>query len=89
MTVRLHSIPLILNQQYGGNGARMAEATGLSELTISKYREDWNCKQHIVIDGELFTKHKCTKPFEVDHGNVPNFSGRIHPVVHSKWDGKP
>jgi len=84
MSLRLHSIPLILNQQYGGNGALMSQATGLSELTISKYREDWNCSLHIVIDGELFTKHKCTRQFEVDHANVPNFSGRIHPVVRSK-----
>ena len=84
MTVRLHSIPLILNQQFAGNGALMSQATGLSELTISKYREDWNCSLHIVIDGELFTKHKCTRPFEVDHVNVPNFSGRIHPVVRTK-----
>lgn len=79
MTLRLHSIPLILNQEYAGNGARMAEATGLSELTISKYREDWNCLSHIVIDGEVFTKHKCTRSFEVD-SSVVNFSGRIHPV---------
>lgn len=84
MTLRLHSIPLILNQQFAGNGARMAEATGLSELTISKYREDWNCMQHIVVDGELFTKHKCTKPFKVDNSNVPSFSGRIHSVVQTK-----
>lgn len=79
MSLRLHSIPLILNQQYGGNGARMAEATGLSELTISKYREDWNCLNHIVIDGAVFTKHKCTRPFEIDQEVVPTFSGRIHP----------
>ncbi|APD19052.1 NinH family protein [Pectobacterium phage A38] len=88
MTVRLHSIPLILNQQYGGNGARMAEATGLSELTISKYRKDWNCESHIIINGVLFTKHKTTKAFEVDHANVPNFSGRVHNPVSLIRGGK-
>lgn len=79
--IQLHSIPLILTQTYNGNASDMAKATGLSEMTISKYRDDWNCYQHIIIDGELFTKHKCTRQFEVDHGNVPNFSARVHSVV--------
>lgn len=84
MILRIHSIPLILNQQYAGNGARMAQATGLSELTIAKYREDWNCYSHIVVDGELFTKHKSTRKFDIDEANVSNFTGRIHTTQVTK-----
>lgn len=82
MSLKLYSIPTILNEQFGGNGAAMAQATGLSELTISKYREDWNCLSHIVIDGELYTRHKCTRPFEVKEDAVPQFLGRINSIMN-------
>lgn len=75
--MKMHSIPAILQNQFGNNIMHMSRQTGLSEITIAKYRHDWGCQWHMIIDGDLFTKHKSTKRFEVDHGNVPDFSDRV------------
>ncbi len=70
------SIPAILTAQYAGHMKNMHLATGLSEQTIAKYRDDYTCKNHAVIDGVLFTKHKCTVGFEIDY-NVVQRSGVV------------
>lgn len=38
-----------------GNMAETARATGWSELTIAKYRDDHETKRHIVVNGVLMT----------------------------------
>lgn len=44
-----------------GNMANCCRETGLSELTIAKYRFDTNCEKHIIYNGRLMT-HIKTSP---------------------------
>lgn len=44
-----------------GSIAATCRETGLSELTIAKYRFDVNCEKHVICQGRLMT-HKATSP---------------------------
>lgn len=44
-----------------GSIANTCRETGLSELTIAKYRFDVNCEKHVICRGRLMT-HKATSP---------------------------
>lgn len=49
------SIPELIAKH--GNIASACRETGLSELTIAKYRFDVDCERHIIYNGRLMT-HK-------------------------------
>lgn len=49
------SIPELIAKH--GSMANCCRETGLSELTIAKYRLDTNCEKHIIYNGRLMT-HK-------------------------------
>lgn len=51
------SIPSLI--AYHGSMAECCRATGLSELTIAKYRYDVKCEKHVIYNGRLMT-HKAT-----------------------------
>lgn len=53
------SIPELIKQH--GNMANTCRETGLSELTIAKYRFDTECEKHVIYNGRLMT-HKATSP---------------------------
>lgn len=44
-----------------GNMANACRETGLSELTIAKYRFDHGCEKHVICNGRLMT-HIKTSP---------------------------
>lgn len=44
-----------------GSIASACRATGLSEMTIAKYRDDVDCEKHIIYNGRLMT-HIVTSP---------------------------
>jgi len=44
-----------------GSIAAACRATGLSEMTIAKYRFDKDCEKHIIYNGRLMT-HIVTSP---------------------------
>lgn len=53
------SIPALIKLH--GSIANTCRETGLSELTIAKYRFDVNCEKHVICQGRLMT-HKTTSP---------------------------
>lgn len=53
------SIPELIARH--GNMANFCRETGLSELTIAKYRYDTKCEKHIIYNGRLMT-HIKTSP---------------------------
>lgn len=50
------SVPDLI--KWHGNMAKASRESGLSEMTIKKYRYDTECEFHIIINGRLFTHHK-------------------------------
>ncbi|UNY50547.1 hypothetical protein [Salmonella phage PhiSTP2] len=58
-TKTMTSIPALI-AMFGSIAATCRE-TGLSELTIAKYRLDTNCEKHVIYNGRLMT-HKKTSP---------------------------
>ncbi|EEK8036577.1 hypothetical protein G3156_004398 [Salmonella enterica subsp. enterica serovar Montevideo] len=53
------SIPELIKLH--GSIAATCRETGLSELTIAKYRFDVNCERHVIYNGRLMT-HQKTSP---------------------------
>lgn len=53
------SIPELIKLH--GSMANACRETGLSELTIAKYRFDTKCEKHVIYNGRLMT-HKATSP---------------------------
>lgn len=53
------SIPELIAKH--GNMANTCRGTGLSELTIAKYRFDTGCEKHVIYNGRLMT-HQKTSP---------------------------
>lgn len=51
----INSIPELI--AHHGSMANCCRETGLSELTIAKYRYDTGCEKHIIYNGRLMT-HK-------------------------------
>ncbi|EDQ4670292.1 hypothetical protein C3U35_004388 [Salmonella enterica subsp. enterica serovar Oranienburg] len=50
------SIPELIKLH--GNMAQCCRETGLSELTIAKYRFDTECKHHVIYNNRLMTHIK-------------------------------
>lgn len=48
------SIPALL-AKFDGNMRRMMKETGLNTMTITKFREDYNCERHAIVNGRLMT----------------------------------
>ncbi|EJN6148196.1 hypothetical protein NQI61_003268 [Salmonella enterica] len=59
MAESMTSIPELIKQH--GTIANTCRETGLSELTIAKYRFDTGCEKHVVYNGRLMT-HQKTSP---------------------------
>lgn len=57
---RVTSIPALIVKHR--NISRAALETGLSELTVARHKDDVEMKNHIIIDGRLFTCRSTTKP---------------------------
>lgn len=55
----INSIPELIKKH--GSMAKCCRETGLSELTIAKYRFDTGCEKHVIFNGRLMT-HKKTSP---------------------------
>ncbi len=53
------SIPELIAKH--GNMEQCCRVTGLSELTIAKYRFDTGCDKHVIFNGRLMT-HQKTSP---------------------------
>ncbi len=53
------NIPALIRRH--GSIANACRETGLSELTIAKYRFDTGCEKHVIHNGRLMT-HKATSP---------------------------
>lgn len=53
------SIPELIARH--GSIAATCRETGLSELTIAKYRFDTGCEKHVIFNGRLMT-HQKTSP---------------------------
>lgn len=53
------SIPELI-KRHGSIAATCRETglSGLSELTIAKYRFDTDCEKHVIYNGRLMTHHK-------------------------------
>lgn len=62
--MKITSIPAILEAEYGGKMNAMSRGTGISELTIAKYRFDVNNEKHVILNGKLMVHHKTSKPIE-------------------------
>lgn len=60
MEVNIKSIPEII--AYYGNVTNAARATGFSEMTIYKYATDTKMFTHCVVNGQLMTARKNSKP---------------------------
>lgn len=59
MAEGMTSIPELIAKH--GNMAQCCRETGLSELTIAKYRFDTDCEKHVIYNGRLMT-HQKTSP---------------------------
>lgn len=55
----ISSIPELIARH--GTIANTCRETGLSELTIAKYRFDDECEHHVIYNGKLMT-HTATSP---------------------------
>lgn len=56
MAEGMTSIPELIKRH--GSIANTCRETGLSELTIAKYRFDTACEKHVIYNGRLMTHHK-------------------------------
>lgn len=56
MAEGMTSIPELIKRH--GTIANTCRETGLSELTIAKYRFDTGCEKHVIHNGRLMTHHK-------------------------------
>lgn len=56
---RITSIPELI--RIHGTMAETCRETGLTEMTIAKYRFDENCEKHVICNGRLMT-HTKTSP---------------------------
>lgn len=59
MAESMTSIPELIARH--GSIAATCRETGLSELTIAKYRFDTGCEKHVIFNGRLMT-HQKTSP---------------------------
>lgn len=59
MAESMTSIPVLIKLH--GSIAATCRETGLSELTIAKYRFDTACEKHVIYNGRLMT-HQKTSP---------------------------
>ena len=59
MAESMTSIPELIAKH--GSIAATCRETGLSELTIAKYRFDTGCEKHVIFNGRLMT-HQKTSP---------------------------
>lgn len=59
MAESMTSIPELIAKH--GSIAAACRETGLSELTIAKYRFDTGCEKHVIFNGRLMT-HQKTSP---------------------------
>lgn len=54
------SIPELIKRH--GSIAATCRETGLSELTIAKYKDDVNCERHVIYNGRLMSNAKNSRP---------------------------
>ncbi|BEH84601.1 hypothetical protein [Klebsiella phage phiKp_7-2] len=48
------SIPAML-EKAGGSMRKLSSKTGINTMTILKFREDYNCERHAIVNGRLMT----------------------------------
>lgn len=54
------SIPELIAKH--GTIANTCRETGLSELTIAKYKDDINCERHVIYNGRLMSNARNSRP---------------------------
>ncbi len=57
--VLMTSIPELIKRH--GTIANTCHETGLSELTIAKYKDDTDCEKHVIYNGRLMSHAKCSR----------------------------
>lgn len=59
MQLHITSVPELIKQY--GTMKKVHESTGFAECSIYRYRFDTGMKDHIIINGRLFTARKTSK----------------------------
>lgn len=68
------SIPKLIEEY--GNMSETCRQTGISEMTIAKYRNDVNCERHVIYNNRLMT-HVKTSPVLFTRRGITKTEQRI------------